>query len=242
MGLSRVPNNIGAIGQLELLLGFRFRDPSIFQRAITHRSFCNEQGLEDTESYERMEFLGDAVLELTVSEELYRRFPDFLEGRLTKTRSALVNGEALAKVADSLGLGPLLLVGNGVDSTGGRQQESVLAAAFEAMVAAVYLDQGLDRAREFVLRVMADHFDEAVREGTPPENPKSRLQEHLQSQGIQTPKYRLAGSKGPDHGPVFTVEVLVDGEVIGIGRGGKKSEAEAQAARAALEELLASLP
>ena len=134
------------------------------------------------------------------------------------------------------------MVGNGVDSTGGRQQESVLAAAFESLVAAVYLAQGLGRAREFVLRVMADHFDEAVREGTPPENPKSRLQEHLQSQGIQTPKYRLAGSKGPDHGPVFTVEVLVDGEVIGIGRGGKKSEAEAQAARAALEELLASLP
>jgi ribonuclease-3 len=197
--------------------------------------------LDDTESYERLEFLGDAVLELTVSEELYRRLPDFQEGRLTKTRSSLVRGETLAKVARSLDLGSMLLVGKGVDTTGGRQQESVLAAAFEAVVAAVYLDQGLDRAREFVLGVMATHFAEAAREGPPPENPKSLLQEHLQSQGIQTPKYRLAGSEGPDHGPVFTVEVLVDDEVIGIGRGGKKSEAEVQAARAALEQLLSSL-
>jgi ribonuclease-3 len=237
MGLSRVPNNAGAVSQLELLLGFRFRDPSLFQRALTHRSFCNEKDLADNESYERMEFLGDAVLGLVVSEELYRRFPDFLEGRLTKARSALVKGETLAKFAGSLGLGPLLLVGRGVDSTGGREQESVLAAALEALVAAVYLDQGLDRARDFILGVMSDHFGEAAREGIPPENPKSRLQEHLQSQGLQTPKYRLVGSEGPDHGPVFTVEVLVDDEVIGEGQGGKKSEAEVQAARAALEFL-----
>ena len=193
--------------------------------------------MDATESYERLEFLGDAVLELAVSEELHRRFPNFLEGRLTKTRSALVRGETLAKIARSLDLGPLLLVGRGVDSTGGREQESVLAAALEALVAAVYLDQGIDRARSFVLDVMSDHLAEAASAGRPAESPKSRLQEHLQARGMPTPKYQLVGSEGPDHGPVFTVEVLVADAVLGEGRGGKKSEAEGEAARAALERL-----
>lgn len=234
MGLSRRPS---PIGHLESLLGFRFRDPSLFQRALTHSSFCNEQGLESTESYERLEFLGDAVLELAVSEELHSRFPDFLEGHLTKTRSALVCGETLATIARSLDLGPLLLVGKGVDATGGRENESVLAAALEALVAAVYLDQGINQARSFVLEAMSDHLAAAVSVGPPADNPKSRLQEHLQARGLSPPEYRMVGSEGPDHGPVFTVEVLVDGQVFGTGRGGKKSQAEREAAREALELL-----
>ena len=148
-----------------------------------------------------------------------------------------MRGATLAEIASRLDLGTLLLVGKGVDSTGGREQESVLAAAFEALVAAVYLDQGIDHARSFVLAVMSDHLVEADALIRPTENPKSGLQEHLQARGMPTPKYQLVGSEGPDHGPIFTVEVLVAGQVLGQGRGGKKSEAEVEAARAALERL-----
>ena len=234
MGSSKTPS---ATGRLESLLGFRFRDPSLFQTAFTHRSLCNEEGLDATESYERMEFLGDAILEMAVSEELYRRFPDDSEGGLTKTRSHLVRRSPLANVSRRLGLGPMLLVGKGVEASGGRWQESVLAAVFEAVVAAVYLDQGAQAARDFVLRTMASELSEVGRTGTPQENPKTRLQEYLQGRGGPIPTYRLVGSDGPDHGPMFTVEVLVDGEVAGEGRGGRKAEAEGEAARIALERL-----
>ena len=237
MGSSKTSTDLG---RLESLLGFRFRDPSLFQTALTHRSFCNEHDLPASVSYERLEFLGDAVLELTVSEELYRVFPDFPEGRLTTIRSSLVRGPTLAGVARRMDLGGMLLVGKGVEISGGRQQESILAAAFEALVAAVYLDQGSDVAKEFLLRMMAGEFAEyagAGPNGRSPDNPKGRLQEHVQGLGLQTPDYHLVGSEGPDHGPVFTVEVVLNGEVIGTGRGGRKSEAEVEAARHALAAL-----
>ena len=219
------------------LLGFRFRDPSLFRRALVHRSYCNEHGLKATESYERLEFLGDAVLELTVSAHLYRRFPDADEGQLTKARSWLVRGESLARVARRWGLGELLLVGRGVEASGGRNQDSVLAAAVEAVIAAVYLDQGMEAAREFISVNMIDELAQVSFSGPPPENPKSRLQEHLQGQGRSAPTYRLAHREGPDHNPVFSVEALVGSEVIGRGQGGKKSEAERAAAEAALTAL-----
>ena len=229
-----------ATGRLESLLGFRFRDPSLFQKALTHRSYCNEMGLSATQSYERLEFLGDAVLEMTVSEELYRRFPEDSEGRLTKTRSNLVRGSTLARVSRGLGLGSMMSVGRGVENSGGHSQESVLAAVFEAVVAAVYLDQGPEAAREFVLRTMSGVLSELDRAGTFQENPKTRLQEFLQGRGAPTPTYRLVNSEGPDHDPMFTVEVLVDGSVAGAGRGGRKSDAEGEAARVALQRLEAA--
>jgi ribonuclease-3 len=216
------------------MLGFPIRNPSIFQQALVHRSFCNENGLDAADSYERLEFLGDAVLELIVSGELYRQLPEASEGRLTKTRSTLVRGETLARVARSLDLGDLLLVGRGVEASGGRYQDSVLAAAFEALVAAVYLDRGMEQARGFVLRVMSEELAGALQRLAPQENPKSRLQEIVQGRGIPTPKYRLIASEGPDHEPLFTVEVLVGGQVAGSGQGGKKAEAEREAARSAL--------
>ncbi len=218
------------------MLGFPLRDPSTFQRALVHRSYCNEHGLDATDSYERLEFLGDAVLELTISGELYRRMPEASEGWLTKARSTLVRGTTLARVADRLGLAEWLMVGRGVEASGGRYQESVLAAAFEAVVAAVYLDQGNDRAQEFVIRVMADELSTALDQATTQENPKSRLQEHAQGRGLSTPEYRLVASEGPDHNPLFTVDVLVGGVVVGTGKGGKKAEAEREAARSALQD------
>ena len=223
------------------LLGFRFRDPGLFRRALVHRSYCNEHNLDATESYERLEFLGDAVLELTVSAHLYRQLPDADEGQLTKARASLVRGATLARVARRWGLGELLVVGRGVEASGGRNQDSVLAAAVEAVIAAVYLDQGLEAAREFITVNMIDEMAAVTlslsKGGTPPENPKSRLQEYLQGQGRPAPTYRLADRQGPDHNPVFSVEAVSDGEIIGKGQGGKKSDAERAAAAAALTAL-----
>ena len=216
------------------MLGFSFKDPSLLRLALVHSSYCNENGLDPAESYERLEFLGDAVLELAVSTELYRRFPNADEGQLTKTRSSLVRRETLAQIARRIDLGSYLFVGRGVETSNGRQKDSVLAAAFEALVAAVYIDQGNEFTRQFILGLIDVELTQAELAGRPPENPKSLLQETVQGRGLAPPTYRLVSSEGPDHGPVFTMEVLVDGQVVGTGAGGKKSEAEGAAARAAL--------
>ena len=221
-----------------ILLGFQFRDPSLFRRALVHPSYCNEHGMEATESYERMEFLGDAVLELTVSIYLYGQFPTADEGQLTKARAYVVKDETLANVGRRWGIGKMLLLGRGAEETGGRNQDSVLAAATEATIAAVFLDQGMDAARQFILDKMADELaaaNEAMSAGrSPAENPKSRLQELLQGRGEPTPVYRDVDMEGPPHEPVFTVEVLAGAEVLGTGRGRRKSDAEREAAEAAL--------
>ena len=219
-------------------LGFHFRDPSLFGRALVHRSYCNEHGMDASESYERLEFLGDAVLELIVSDNLYDQFPNADEGQLTKSRSSLVRGQGLADVARRLELGDMLMVGHGVESSGGRDQDSVLAAALEAVIAAIYLDQGVDAARQFVNLHLAPELAYISQQGAPPENPKSRLQEFLQGQGYPTPSYRLADRRGPDHNPVFSVEAVLGDRVIGKGQGGKKQDAERAAAEAALDKLL----
>ncbi|MDA1127168.1 MAG: ribonuclease III [Chloroflexi bacterium] len=219
------------------MLGFSFKDPSLLRLALVHSSYCNENDLDPSESYERLEFLGDAVLELAISTELYRRLPDAAEGDLTKSRSSLVRGETLARIARRIDLGNRLLVGKGVDSTNGRHQDSILAAAFEALVAAVYLDQGNEFTRRFIIGLFDAELTQVERTGRPPENPKSTLQEIVQGRGLNPPVYRLVSSEGPDHGPVFTVEVMVDGEVVGSGIGGKKSDAEGAAAEAALTAL-----
>ncbi len=165
------------VEHLETVLGLEFRDPRLLAQALVHRSYLNEQEGPAGGSYERMEFLGDAVLELMVSTELYRRFPDMDEGELTKSRASLVCRETLAQVARRLHLGEYLLVGKGEEATGGRYRDSILASAFEAVVAAVYLDLGYTEATGFLLRSMSEELDQFTREGPPPENPKSHLQE-----------------------------------------------------------------
>jgi len=229
--------NSASTKALESTLGFSFKDPSLLRQALVHLSYCNENGLEAGASYERLEFLGDAVLELAVSTELYRRFPDADEGELTKTRSSLVRRETLAKIARRIDLGSYLFVGKGVESSNGREQDSVLAAAFEALIAAVYIDQGNEFTRQLVLRLMDSELAQADEASGPPENPKSLLQELVQGQGMGPPTYNLVSSEGPDHGPVFTIDVLVNGQVVGTGSGSKKSEAEGAAARAAFAAL-----
>ena len=220
--------------RLESALGLKWRDPALLQQALVHRSLLNEQGGQPEDSYERMEYLGDAVLELTVSTALFRRFPLLDEGDLTKLRSTLVRGESLAKVARRLNLGDFILLGKGEETTGGRERDSILAAAFEAVVAAVYLDQGYEQASSFVAQQLDPELEQISLQDAPPDNPKSGLQEQVQAIGLSTPRYRLASSEGPDHSPLFTVEVMVDGEVAGTGQGGRRSDAEKAAARDAL--------
>jgi len=226
---------------LEHKLGFSFKDPSLLHQALVHLSYCNENGLDQSESYERLEFLGDAVLELSVSTELYLRFPNADEGELTKTRSSIVRRETLAQIARRIDLGSYLFVGKGIESSSDSQLESVLAAAFEALVAAVYIDQGNEFTRALILRLIEPELTQAEQMEGPPENPKSQLQELTQGQGLKPPTYELVSSEGPDHGPVFTVNVLVNGQVVGTGAGGKKSEAEGAAARSALAALSGQL-
>ena len=220
---------------LEPKLGLTFRDPELLQQALVHRSYVNEQGGKPGDSYERMEFLGDAVLELTISTQLYQLLPGHAEGELTKGRASLVCRESLARVARHLGLGDFILLGKGEEANGGRERDSTLAAAMESVVAAVYLDQGFLQAQRFVLRAMSQELEGYLRQGSAPGNPKSLFQEMVQRQGSPTPRYRLASSQGPDHEPVFTVEVVVDDKVMGQGQGSKKSEAERVAAQDALD-------
>ena len=226
-----------ASDQLQVTLGLRFRNQQLLEQALVHRSYINEQGWSPSASYERMEYLGDAVLELVVSDELYRRCPHLTEGELTKGRSALVRRETLAQVAKRSNLGDFVMLGKGEESTGGRQRDSILAATFEALVAAVFLDRDYAEARRFILKTMAEELEEFLCGNIPQENPKSSLQEYVQRQGMSTPRYRLLSSEGPDHGPVFTVEVVVDSEVLGVGHGGSKAGAERTAAEDALARL-----
>ena len=220
--------------RLASALGWHFRDQGLLNRALVHRSFLNEQGGSPLDSYERLEFLGDAVLELVVSTELYHRLPQLSEGELTKIRSGLVCRESLAQAARRLDLGDYLLLGKGEETSGGRQRDSILAAAFEAVAAAVYLDQGYDTARAFIVDALADDLEQTYQQGTAPENPKSSLQEHMQGQSKPAPRYQVVSTEGPDHSPVFTVEVLIEDQVIGTGKGGKKADAERAAALDAL--------
>lgn len=223
-----------ATDQLEKILGLSFRDRDLLRQALAHRSYLNEQDGSSLDSYERMEFLGDAVLELVVSNELYQRLPHLNEGELTKARAALVCRESLSQLAQTLSLGEFLLLGKGEEAAGGRQRESLLAAVFEAVVAAIYLDQGYDQARRFILSTLTEQLDEVCRRGAPPENPKSQLQEYFQGLGRPSPRYRLVSAEGPDHSPVFTIEAVVEDQVVGTGQGGKKAEAERSAALDAL--------
>ncbi len=221
-------------GALERALGVRFRDPGLGEAAVTHRSYAFEQGLPVTN--ERLEFLGDAVLGLVVTDLAYRRFPDLTEGDLAKLRAAIVNMSALADVARSLGLGDVLLLGKGEEQSGGRNKNSILADALEAVLGAVYLDRGLPAARRIVERLFWPRMVAYVR-GEGDRDYKTILQE-LASQGWHSlPEYRLE-ERGPDHEKEFTATVYVGGRRWGTGRGRSKKEAEQEAAREAYHRLV----
>ncbi len=224
-----------SLEDLEATLGITFNDRGLLRQALVHRSYLNEHSGSALDSYERMEFLGDAVLELIVSTELYRNLPHVTEGELTKGRSSLVCRASLARTARRLSLGKHLSLGKGEVESGGHNRESILEETFESLVAAIYLDQGYEAARRFVLKALGNDLDEICRRGKAVDNPKSRLQELVQGMGRPTPRYRLISAEGPDHQPVFKVQVLVGDEVLGEGEGNRKTDAERAAAQAALD-------
>ena len=216
----------------EELVGHNFADRTLLQKALTHPS--SSDGLDAYEDYERLEFLGDAVLSLVVVEEVFRRFPDLPEGVMTKMKIALVAGTTLSAVADEMGLASLIRVGLSEMGTDRRGLSSALENVYEALVGALYLDAGLPTVRHFVLRTLGDRFGQDAIEGL--EHPKSVLQEILQARRT-VPVYLVTAVNGPPHDCVFEVAVSVDGEEIGVGQGRSKKEAESAAASDALETL-----
>lgn len=217
---------------LESRIQYKFRNSLLLAEALTHPSLAYESQKPHFDN-QRLEFLGDAVLQLVITEELFRMFPDFPEGKLTKLRSRVVSRSALARFAMAIHLGDYVLLGKGEEATGGRRRVSTLADAFESLIGAVYLDSGPGAARELVLRLFQAEIGDMA--DSPEErNPKGELQETLQAIHPQAPVYRIIGETGPDHRRVFQAQVSWRDLVLATGKGKSKKEAEARAAAEAL--------
>jgi ribonuclease-3 len=216
-------------------LGLDFSDMLLLNRALTHRSFLNEHP-EAVEDNERLEFLGDAVLDFLVGAWLYNHFPEMSEGELTRMRSALVRTETLSEFARSINLGDAIRLGRGEDEGGGRERIAILCNMFEALVGALYIEAGMENVREFIEPMLETGADEVLNQHNE-HDAKSRFQEWAQSQGLGTPYYKTAASHGPDHAKVFEIEVIVDGTSYGRGIGHSKQTAAQAAARQALIDL-----
>lgn len=221
---------------LEERLGYTFRDRKRLEGALYHSSYANEHRAQSVSSNERLEFLGDAVLGFVSADYLYRKHPDLPEGELTRIRAALVCEDSLHEVAQRLHLGDFLMLGKGEESGGGRHRPSILADAVEAVLAAVYLDGGIDEARALVHRILLEKEPEQVVESRR-RDCKTELQELVQRKPNQELRYELVSESGPDHAKVFTVAVMLNGQVVGLGSGHSKKEAEQSAARTALEQM-----
>ena len=219
----------------ELKLGYVFRDAELLKLALTHPSVAHEQGAS-MQTNQRLEFLGDAVLQLVLTRELYEKFPGFDEGPLTKARAKLVNRLTLAAHGASLNLGAHLTLSRGEETHGGRERPSALADAYEALVGAIFLDGGFEAAREFILREFSSNL---VNIGAIPimENPKGELQELLQAVSAEAPQYSVLSATGPDHDRMFECTVSHAGVELARGRGKSKKAAESEAALAALTKL-----
>jgi ribonuclease-3 len=225
--------------ELQVRLGYRFRDRGLLEHALTHRSRAAEDvsgGVRDNES---LEFLGDAVLGLVIADMLFRQFPAYNEGQKSKIKAAVVSTQSLARHAERLSLGDYLLLGRGEEKSGGRFKQALLADTYEALIAALYLDGGLETAATFLKRELQDAIDEVDQSDVLGRDYKSALQERLQSAGRALPEYRLVGHEGPDHRKIFYVDVVVGGETLASAKGKAKKEAEQEAARLALERLRA---
>jgi ribonuclease-3 len=223
--------------ELQTRLGYTFRDTALLRLALTHPSVAHERG-PPVQTNQRLEFLGDAVLQLVLTRELYDRFPDLGEGPLTKARAKLVNRRALAERARGLDLGAHLTLSRGEELHGGRDRPSALADAFEAVLGAVLLDGGFDAARELIVRKFGPALEDLA--VTPVlDNPKGELQEFLQAGSLEAPQYRVVSASGPDHDRVFECTVHHGGEELARGAGKSKKAAESEAALAALRKLKA---
>jgi ribonuclease-3 len=227
-----VPDN----KKLQKILGVAFHQPALLEEALVHSSYVNEKPNSGIRHNERLEFIGDAVLGFIIADRIYQELPDLSEGEMTKARAALVRGDTLAHIANDIKLGNFLYMGKGEEATGGRTKAPNLAGALEAVIAAIYLDQGIEIVREVVNRLFTKEWQKLVSQGVGIDY-KSKLQEFAQSKYQSTPEYRLVAEAGPDHDKTFTVEVVVDGKGYGTGRGKSKKLAETEAARLALTAL-----
>jgi ribonuclease-3 len=220
-------------------LGVPFTDTQPLRQALVHSSFLNEHisRVGDAESNERLEFLGDSIINALAAALLFERFPHEGEGRLTELRAALIKTSTLAEYARIFDLGTFLRLGRSAESGGGRARPSILADAFEAVVAAIYLDGGLDAARRFMQPLFEQQLEAIARDGVSADDYKSRLQEQIQAERNITPSYNIITVSGPDHQREYTVEVVAGDEVLGSGSGSSKQVATQAAARAALERI-----
>jgi ribonuclease-3 len=225
--------NIECLSYLKDRLQLECLDEDLLLQALTHSSYIYENRQNGIENNQRLEFLGDAVLDLAVSDFLFRNYPDSDEGELTKLRAALVCEPSLARTAKSLRLGYCLRMGKGEERSGGRERPSILADAFEALLGAIYLDQGLAKASEMAL-IFLDPLIKDVLEGRLDSDYKTELQEIVQQLGSEQIQYTILREEGPDHNKIFTAGVLYKGELAGTGSGRSKKEAEQQAAKSAL--------
>lgn len=221
--------------ELQRRIGYTFRDPGLLQEAMTHSSFANEQSGGRWQDNERLEFLGDAILGLVIAETLFDRYPDMNEGELSKFRAQLINSAMLAQLARALDIGPFLLVGRGEGRSGGRDRDNLLADALEAVFGAIYLEAGVDAVRPVILNLYSPTLSRLTQDS--PFDFKTVLQEKLQRSRRSLPSYVLITEEGPAHQKLFTVELRLDGQVLGSGSGRSKKEAEQAAAALALKRL-----
>ena len=222
------------IKDLEAAIGYRFQNITLLQNALTHSSYANERWHDSLMSNERLEFLGDSILGMVVAEYLYRNYPHRPEGELTRMRADMVCETSLAAVADQIGLGSHLLLGHGEEQGGGRTRASILADAVESVIAACFLDGGMEPARQFITRFVLCNVPERKLHNA---DYKTALQEFIQQKKNQVLSYELTGQSGPDHDKHFSVCVLLNGEPVGTGEGTSKKRAEQAAARDALMKL-----
>lgn len=220
--------------ELESKIGIKFKDLELLKTAFVHRSYVNEHRNEKIQDNERLEFLGDAVLELAATRHLFEKYPDQSEGQMTSFRSALVKGKHLAEIANHLGLGEYLLLSNGEEKSGGREKHHILANTVESLIGAIYLEHGFETAEEFVKKSILTKLDEIIAKGLHIDA-KSRFQELAQEKENFTPHYEVIEAIGPDHNKVFTMGAYIDKDLVAKGSGSSKQNAEEMAAKNALK-------
>lgn len=218
---------------VEAMLNYRFANQDLLRMALTHSSYVNESAAGVGADNERLEYLGDAVLDFMVADWLFREYPELTEGEMTNLRALLVREETLAHLARAISLGECLLLGKGEDESGGRGRAHNLCAGFEALIGAVYLDGGMEPIRGWIIPMMRPELHRALRDQSV-RDPKSLLQEWAQGRYHLTPAYETVAEEGPDHAKQFSVQVVVNGQVLGMGKGRSKQAAAQDAARAAL--------
>ncbi|MFO7819703.1 MAG: ribonuclease III [Halanaerobacter sp.] len=222
--------------ELQEKIEIEFDDLELLTRALTHKSYANERREQSLKDNERLEFLGDAVLDLIVNQYLFVQYPNYPEGELAQIRSVVVSALTLAEKSREIDLGKYLLLGKGEEATGGRGRNSILADAFEALIGSIYLDQGLKVAESFVLDLLIPNIN-MVEQGNHIQDYKTLLQELLQKNSDHRPQYEVVKEEGPDHNKLFTVQVKFKGEVLGVGTGSSKKRAQQSSAKEAIEKL-----